>query len=96
MEATEAIPQSVPYLRVPYTDVSEYKGDDDERRSAEKLKRSFERLRRAAVKTLEALPPPARLTAPISAERQCIRSLLLKGVDALDDVHRIVCRCITS
>ncbi|KAJ3553303.1 hypothetical protein NM688_g3687 [Phlebia brevispora] len=74
------------YLQVSYASDSSRHSEEDERRHADKVKRSLERLRRAAVKVLEALPSSSQRSSQTSCRRLQVIAILKKGVDVLENV----------
>lgn len=79
--------RAIPYLRISFTVASD--AEDDGRRCADKVKRSFERLRRVVVKALEALGSSGPSTQETDTRQQIV-ALLKKGVDILEAVMKTV------
>ncbi len=82
--------RAIPYLRTAFTAVSVANdAEDDGRRCADKVKRSFERLRRVAVKALEASGSSGPSTQDTGTRRQIV-AISKKGVDILEAVMKTV------
>ena len=77
------------FLLVWYQDTASH---SDDARHAEKVSRSFERMRRAVVRALESLGTSIGATGTQAAQRRLMLTLLTKSVTVLERVIPRVCR----
>lgn len=88
-EVIEAMDLCPRYLELSYATTTEEDIHDEGRRNADKVKRSFERVRRAAAKILETSTPSIHRSSQASW-RPLVKTVIEKGVDILEIVIHIV------